>query len=279
MVKTLRITSVIAAILAFFCVGLSVAFGLRANEARQGFIDSPGAVELFKAGSEKSPSEDNQQVLPLVKQAKLFALRINPPAPKKPTAQQASASTPKPRPPKVEAKFPLIGTCFYSTRPNQSLALIDLPAKGLRWIRQGDEVGHLIIEEIKDGLIVIRDGERTYELLAEERGQRTNLIRSTSAESSEPAKSSRSPSPSRALRSSRQFRRSGGVSSKSKSEEINKSIEFFKEIMVDPQGMGISPEEANQLRDIGSILEDLEQEAAEIEAPLKVKSRTTVPKQ
>jgi len=276
MVKTLRITSVIAAILAIFCVGLSVAFGLRADEARQEFLNSPGAVELFKAGSEKSPSEDNQQVLPLVKQAKLFALRINPPAPKKPIAQQAGAPAAKLMPPKVEAKFPLIGTCFYSARPSQSLALIDLPAKGLRWVRQGEEVGHLVIEEIKDGLIVIRDGKRTYELLAEEREQRANLVRSALAGSGKSAKPSRSRSPSRALRSRHQFRRSGGFSSKSKSEEIKESIEFFKGIMVDPQSMGISPEEANQLRDIGSVLKDLEQEAAKIEA--SPKGRATVPK-
>jgi hypothetical protein len=63
-----------------------------------------------------------------------------------------------------------------------SLALIDEPGKGLRWVKQSSEVGHLIIEQVKDGEIVVRDGQRTFELVAERpkkvsllKGERTGL--------------------------------------------------------------------------------------------------------
>jgi hypothetical protein len=50
-----------------------------------------------------------------------------------------------------------------------SLALIDEPGKGLHWVRQSSKVGHLLIEQIKDGLIVVKDGKGTFELEAEQK--------------------------------------------------------------------------------------------------------------
>ncbi|MHC4076474.1 MAG: hypothetical protein ACYSRZ_08705, partial [Planctomycetota bacterium] len=61
------------------------------------------------------------------------------------------------------------------THPELSLALIDQPGKGFRWIRQSAEVGHLVIEQIKDGSIVVRDGEKIFELVAKRPEKRSLL--------------------------------------------------------------------------------------------------------
>jgi hypothetical protein len=38
------------------------------------------------------------------------------------------------------------------------MALLDLPAKGLEWYRQGQEINHLVIQQINDGNIVLYKG-------------------------------------------------------------------------------------------------------------------------
>jgi hypothetical protein len=57
-----------------------------------------------------------------------------------------------------------------------SLALIDETAKGLHWVRQGGKVGYLVIEEIKDSSVVVRDDKRTFEIVAE-RAPKRSLIK------------------------------------------------------------------------------------------------------
>ena len=149
--------------------------------------------EFKKAGGEKITKTDGQ-ISPLVKQAKSFALYLDPPpkpkAKPKPTKKYKPKTAPKPAGP-VSSKFKLIGTSFYESHPELSFALIDEPGKGFRWLRQSGSVGHLVIEEIKDGLIVIRDGKRTYELIAE-RKPRKSLVRGKEAS---PATGSKPPEP------------------------------------------------------------------------------------
>jgi hypothetical protein len=41
--------------------------------------------------------------------------------------------------------------------------LIDEPGKGKHWIRQSTTLNHLFIEQIKDGVVVVRNGETTFE--------------------------------------------------------------------------------------------------------------------
>jgi hypothetical protein len=69
-----------------------------------------------------------------------------------------------PAPPVVAAKFDLIATSYYASHPEQSFVLIDEPGKGLHWVKQGSAVGHLTIETVKDGAIIVRDGQRTSEM-------------------------------------------------------------------------------------------------------------------
>ena len=184
MIKIFRITSIIVAVLAaVFVVASPVVLGSQNDKDIEEFLKLPGIVEEFKKDGGEKVKRTDGQISPLVKQAKSFALYLNPqPKPKakaKPTKKYKPKTTPKPAGP-VSTKFKLIGTSFYESRPELSFALIDEPGKGFRWLRQSSSVGHLVIEEIKDGLVVIRDGQRTYDLIAE-RKPRKSLVKGKGA--------------------------------------------------------------------------------------------------
>ena len=93
MIKTLRITSVVACLLAVCSLGLSVAFGLRSDPGMTEFLKAAGAIESFRANAAKS-EEDQTQFSPLVKQAKAFASLINPPKPSGPKVPPTPAIAP-----------------------------------------------------------------------------------------------------------------------------------------------------------------------------------------
>jgi hypothetical protein len=180
MIKTLRITTFIAAILAVCVLAFPVVYGYRGDEEIEKFLESPGAIERFKKAKGAKVKTGNQ-VSPLVRQATLFAHIINPPptppAPRieKPprVAREVVPIAPK-RP--VSIKFDLIGTSYYASRPELSLAYINEPGKGLYWVRQGASVGHLLIEEVKDGSIIVKDRETTV-TLAPKRAPKKSLIK------------------------------------------------------------------------------------------------------
>lgn len=181
MIKTLRITSVVAVVLAVVFFVLPPAFGVRGDEQIEQFLNSAGAIEQFKEAKGGRVKDRRQEISPLVKQAEAFALYLNPPP--KPKKIKAPVARREPRPKTVSAKFKLIGTSFYELHPELSLALIDEPGKGLRWVKQFSEVGHLTIEQVKDGLVVVRDGENTFELVAD-RPKKVSLVKEKPGERS-----------------------------------------------------------------------------------------------
>jgi hypothetical protein len=161
MIKTLRITSIVAVVLAGILFIFPVVFGVRGDGPQ---LAGAGVIAKFKEATGNKAKESESQVSPLVKQAEAFALYMNPP-PKPKLVVQAPPVTPEIRPPApVSPKFTLVGVSFYQSHPEQSLAFIDEPGKGLHWVRQSDEVGHLIIEQVKDGSVVVRDGQKTFEI-------------------------------------------------------------------------------------------------------------------
>jgi len=179
MIKTLRITSIAVVILAGIMLAFPVVFGLRGEEQVEQFLSLPGAIEQFSQGRGDNQQESSErQISPLIKQAEAFALYLNPPPPK--LAAGVSPSRPSidtiPRPERVSAKFTLVGTSVRPSNPEQSLAFIDEPGKDMRWVRQNSEVGHLIIEQIKDGLIVVRDGQRTFDIPVQQRPRQISLL-------------------------------------------------------------------------------------------------------
>ena len=189
MVKTLRITSIIAAALATFLIVFPAVFGVGSNKEIEKFLKSPGAVESSKkAAGAKTSKDSDSQTSPLVTSAEAFALYLNPPKPKEETKPGPTSPEPsiKPRPMgAVSPKFKLIGTSFYASHPELSLALIDEPATGLRWVRQSSEVGHLVIEQVKDGLVVARDGTSTLEIPVVERPPMINLLKGASSDAAD----------------------------------------------------------------------------------------------
>ncbi len=142
MIKTLRIISIAAAVLAaifvvFFVI--SVVFGAHSDEHIEKLLSSPGIIEKFKKTVGKSRGDASQKS-PLEEQAGVFALYLNPPKPKKLKIVKGS-TTSITREPAVTPKFKVIGTSYYKERPELSMALIDEPGKGLHWVRQSSNTG------------------------------------------------------------------------------------------------------------------------------------------
>lgn len=176
MIKALRITSVLAVVLAVVFFVLPAVFGIRGDERAEQFLGSAGEIENFKKAKGQEVAKSESQVSPLVKAAGAFALYLNPPKPKAPPRRPSrEGSAPRPHA-SVSAKFNLVGTSYYALRPELSLALIDEPGKGFHWVRQSGQVGHLIVEQIKEGLVVVRDGKRKYELEVE-RPKKISLLK------------------------------------------------------------------------------------------------------
>jgi hypothetical protein len=130
----------------------------------------PRAPEMCAVG--KSPSGagpgteiDGGATPPLIKQAMAFALYLKPPEPPapKPASRPLVAAQPAPRPAIVTPMFRLLSTSYHRSCPEKSLALVAEPGKGGYWVAQGDRLGHLVVESIKDGGIVWRDGNRLQE--------------------------------------------------------------------------------------------------------------------
>jgi hypothetical protein len=179
MIKTLRITAITAALLAVGLLVFPAVFGARGARAIEEFLELPGAIEQFQR-AKGDEVRGESQISPLVKQSRAFALYLDPPPPKRPPkAARPSRPQPAPRPKVTSAKFKLVGTSFYPLHPDLSLALIDEPGKGFRWVRRSGRVGHLVIEQIKDSLVVVKDGKRTFEVAVVERPKKVNLIKSS----------------------------------------------------------------------------------------------------
>jgi hypothetical protein len=260
MIKTLKITTIAAAALAVVFLLLSVAFGLRADPEIEQFLKLPGTLELYKADS-ANKTEKADQISPLMKQADAWAQRIQPPQPVRPSAPPAK---PAPRPTKVTPKFSLIGTSVYLFNPGRSLALIDEPGKGLSWVRQSDNIGHLTIDQINDGNILVRDGER-IETLHVKHPEKESLLKSIppagprkefkpmrEPEISKSFDAGQLPPPDKSIRQRRRIR----TDTKTPRSET---------LTTQPEPMDIGPEEANDLGQIGTILKAMEEEILRIE--------------
>jgi hypothetical protein len=189
MIKTLRITSIVAAVLAVIFLVFFV-FGCSSDEQLEESLDSRGVIERFNETVGNEAKTGQNEISPLVQQAGAFALYLNPPKPRMPRTPTGSGASGVTRGPAVTPKFKVLGTSYYKGRPELSIALIDEPGKGLHWVRQSSMVGHLLIEQVKDGLIVVRDSEGTFELEAEQKPE-INLLEGAPGASSRTGASSR----------------------------------------------------------------------------------------
>ena len=194
MIKTLRITSIIAAIAATVLLVLPAVYGVRSDPKIEEFIKSPSAVDKFTASKGQGPAQKNTES-PLVKQAADLGKYLNPPPPPPPKVQpgavpQAAAAPAPPAP--VAVKFDLVATSYYASHPEKSFVLINEPGKGLYWVKQGSAVGHLTIETVKDGAIIVRDGQRTSEMTVKVQESWRKLLKNPPPET-QPSSSSAEP--------------------------------------------------------------------------------------
>lgn len=184
MIKTLRITSVAFVVLSAVFLVLSAVYGAESDQEVEKLLESPGALQKFNKAKGAKPG--GSETPPLVTEAELFALYLNPPAeaPERKLPSERSRLGPRPPEPKKDfsVKFDLIGVSYYSAHPDRSLALIDEPGKGLVWVTQGSEIGHSVIEQIKQGVVVVRSGKTTSELTIKKDAQVSASASSASAD-------------------------------------------------------------------------------------------------
>jgi len=183
MIKTLQISSILAVVLAVVLFVSSVVFGVHKDAEVEAFLKSPSIKDKFTetmGGAVKRPSDQSS---PLVENAERFASIMNPPkpvAPERPAAPTTPAVAKAVEPASVSAKFRVLGISYCEADPNTSLVFIDEPGKGLHWVRQGSDVMHLTIEEVKDGRIVVRDAQGASEMVVEDRPITVSLLEGAS---------------------------------------------------------------------------------------------------
>ena len=184
MIKTLQISSILAVVLAAVLFVSSVVFGVHKDADVEAFLKSPSIKDKFTetmGGAVKRPSDQSS---PLVENAQRFASIMNPPKPTvpvRPPAPTTPVVTKAVEPAQTSAKFRVVGISYCEADPNTSLVFIDEPGKGLHWVRQGSDIMHLTIEEVKDGRIVVRDAQGTSEMVVEDRPITVSLLEGASA--------------------------------------------------------------------------------------------------
>ena len=274
MVKTLKITTMLVAVLALVFIIFIAAKGIASDKDIEKFLKTPGVAEQLRAGSAGNKPIDTDQDTPLLRQAKALALRINPPPPPAPAPVQLQPESVRPKV-EVSAKFTLVGTSFYPGDVANSWALINEVGKGWHWARQGEKVGHLMVEKIGDGIVLIRDGSETYELTAE-RKQKPDYVKSYTG----PADANKTVAPWRSIEKPAALPESKEqipVSStentqtipppepKVTKEDIQENINWMKQLQEDPESLGMTTEEAKELEGLGEVLNSLETELKNID--------------
>jgi hypothetical protein len=207
MIKTLRITSVVAAILAGVFIVFPVVYSVRSDELIDKFLKLPSAKEKFENATDTRTKTSESQESPLVKQAEAFALYLNPV--KKPVKRITKSGKPTGIAGKVNVtpKFPVYATIVCPENPGLSQALIDEPGRGRHWVRQSSMVGHLLIEQVKDGLVVAKSGEETFDIPIAKEPQPRPTGKPSPASSLKSSKSSVKPKSSAFNRAASNIRR------------------------------------------------------------------------
>ncbi|MBN1359295.1 MAG: hypothetical protein JW993_01830 [Sedimentisphaerales bacterium] len=148
-------------------------------------------VEVFRLRYGGQRTEDSAQTAsPLVVQAEAFAVYLNPPvvaaeeesgSPVVPlTSHGLQASAPAVRPASVSADFRVVAVSCCPERPERSMALLCAASDSegeAKWVKEGAGIGHFVVHEIKQGAVVLRNGEQQCELAVERSRLRRTLVR------------------------------------------------------------------------------------------------------
>jgi hypothetical protein len=258
MLKTLQITSIVAAGIAGVFFVLSAAFGLRKDTAMESYLTAPGVVEIFQKNASRS---GNRGDAPLVKQAQTLSLRLNPPKP----VEVVSIANVRPV---FTPQFKLLGTSYCPNEPAKSTALIDDPGKGWRWVAKSDKIGYAEIVDIQDEKIVFTDNGQTHEMLTDKAQaklqdmQARGIVQPASA-------SGNAPGAQMADTRGAELLAVPEPSPEEQKKLAKENVEFVKQVMAqmkDPNKSEVGAEEAAQLGELGEFLKQVEADANRIDA-------------
>lgn len=169
MIKKLKIKIVATIVCMGIFFALSIFFGIRDDKRIKQLLDSPSVIEKFENSADSRARNSENRASPLVQQAETFASYLNP-EPKQEKTQPVSRANnvaSVTREVAVTPKLRIFATSYCVDNPEMSFALIDEPGKGLHWVRQSSKVGHLQIEKIKSGFVIVKSSEETFELAVE----------------------------------------------------------------------------------------------------------------
>ncbi len=186
MVRTLYILAALALLASCGVFARCVALWVCPDAELERIRDQPDIVTVFKAQLESRGEGTEEQTSPLVAQAQKLALYLDPPA----TTAVEQTAEPLPRLPAGESllvhpaapslKFVLHGTSYCPDQPGRSMALVSEPggseADG-KWVKEGNQLGHFVVHEIRKGMVVFRSGDDLHELAIEQRRPSRSLVR------------------------------------------------------------------------------------------------------
>jgi len=254
MIKTLRITSVVAAILAGVFFVFPVIYGVRSDGRIDEFLKLPSAKEKFEDAADTKTKTGESQESPLVKQAEAFASYLNPDKPAVTKTTKGAKPTSISSKVTVTPKFPVYATIVCPGNPNLSQALIDEPGTGRHWVRQSSMVGHLFIEQVEDGLVVVKSGEETYKIEIAEKAETGSLSKPSAASSLRSSPSSVKSTSTAFSRAATNVRRTRNIPQRTQSnstdeERMDQLVDKLKDLQQssasDKTDSKIDPEERN----------------------------------
>jgi len=320
MVNTLRITSVVAVLIAAVLLILVAApkslvpnllakFAVGGDEEVDRILSAPSVVDRIRDSQGDKGKPDTTPAL--VKQAEIFANILNPPEPApRPEGGRRPPTTrgPRPlRPPVTSAKFDLVGTTYLPSNPEMSFAYVQLPDNTQQWLRQGDEVGHLTVREIRSGSIICWDGQNDVEMVALpvpetasvlEVGGASPIDTEQAQSVSVPQRSGRITGPpvSHPWRPNRVTGAANGevdAEARARLEELANRIKestgpgsglspedraaMVKKLMSEYNESRVSPEEAEKVEDLGKELSE-SQNAAPVQQRTNLRRKLTIPR-
>lgn len=173
MVRLLYVLSLILLAAAAAVLALCVQQWSQSDDLASQFLRLMGAVQTYAQNADKATDDQQEATSPLVSAAQAFGLYLNPPpAPVKEKVVVQEA--PKPAAPAVQPvaaspRFKVRGTSYCVDEPQRSMVLIWEPGAtdSGRWIREGTQVGHCTIHEIRPGSVVYRGGDQLREMAVE----------------------------------------------------------------------------------------------------------------
>lgn len=156
-------------------LGASVHLAWQPDTRIEELLTTPNILTTL-ANQAKTAQDTGPAESILVQQARRFGLHLDPPPKPNATrsvkthlatarlqsesAQEKISKTPK----SASPKFQVLATSVYSSNPGKSMALIVEAGTDSRWVKAGELVGHILIEDICSGSVVWRHGSHTEQL-------------------------------------------------------------------------------------------------------------------